>query len=163
MLQNLLLEKLVKEYDFLQSEIKYKKAVIDYYLPELKPTKAETDKIVILPSKIDEIKEKYMPSNIEKQIWRQISKITHPDKAIENNKFHDAYSAYSSGDFLQLLKIAQDLKLEVKINNETFDIIKSQIKTLNSENYILDQHIIWQWYHATGDIKEILLDKIKNI
>ncbi len=163
MLQNLLLEKLVKEYDFLQSEIKYKKAVIDYYLPELKPIKADVEAIVKLP-KIEEFKEKYLPTNIEKQIWRQISKITHPDKVeLEDEKFHDAYSAYSSGNFLQLLKIAQDLKLEVKIDDETFDVIQSQIKSLTLENSFLNQHIVWQWYHATGIVKETLLEKIKNI
>lgn len=163
MLQNLLLEKLVKEYEFLQSEIKYKKAVIDYYLPELKPIEAETVAVIKLP-KMEEFKERYLPSDIEKQIWRQISKITHPDKVeTSDDKFHDAYSAYSSGNFLHLLKIAQDLKIEVKIDNETLHVIESQIKTLSLENNFLNQHIVWQWYHADGEIKEILLEKIKNI
>lgn len=163
MLQNLLLEKLVKEYEFLQSEIKYKKAVIDYHLPELKPIKAEVEAI-IKHSKIEEFKQKYLPSDIEKQIWRQISKITHPDKIeTPDDKFHAAYSAYSSGNFIHLLKIAQDLKIEVKIDDDTFNVIESQIKTLTLENNFLNQHIIWQWYHASGEIKEILLEKIKNI
>lgn len=163
MLQNLHLEKLLKEYDFLTSDLKYKKAVIDQYLPTLREVE------VVEPSNdtsFEEIEKiKYIPSEIEKQIYRQISKLTHPDKGAEYEEdFKIAVQAYSSGNFLQLLKIASDLKIQFQIDTETIEKIEKEIHELKMQAEMLDQHLIWKWYLTKDGVeKEILEQHIKSL
>jgi len=161
MLQNLLLEKLLKEYDFLASDLKYKKAVIDQHLPQLYNVETSVEKVK------DDIVEniKRVPSEIEKQIYRQISKLTHPDKNSNNfEEFTAANAAYSSGNFLQLLKIAQNLEIKIEIDQDTFQKIEQEIHDLKMENQMLEQHLIFKWYLTTDkDEKEALEQHIKSL
>lgn len=161
MLQNLLLEKLLKEYDFLNSDLKYKKAVIDQYLPSLHKTEIKVEEIK------DDIVEnvKRVPSEIEKQIYRQISKLTHPDKnSVNVEQFTAASAAYSSGNFLQLMKIAQDLEIKLQIDAETISKIETEIQDLKMQNQMLEQHLIWKWYLTEeGEEKEALEQHIKSL
>lgn len=178
MLQSLLIQKLVKEYDFLQHDIKYKKAVIYHYLPELKPAyeiknPQPEPSIQDLQTNIEEPKqtnfndaiteEKHEPSENEKQLFRQISKVTHPDKSQEidhNELFQEALVAYRNGDLLQLIKIAHELKIPVDIDLEAIETFKSQINALKDEDNMLSNHLVWQWYSATSDKEK---EKIANI
>lgn len=163
MLQNLLLEKMLKQYDFLTSDLKYKKAVISEYLPTFIKEKSQT----IETSNEDEELErsvKRIPSDIEKQIYRQISKITHPDKNENDSQFKEAVDAYSSGNFLQLIKIAQNLQIQFQMDAETIKKIEAEIKELQQQNSILEQHLVWRWY-LTEDLleKEELAEKLKRV
>ena len=180
MLQSLLIQKLVKEYDFLQYDIKYKKAVIYHYLPELKPAfeiknplpppietdlQTEINNNSFPESIIDD--DKHMPSENEKHLFRQISKQTHPDKSenIDHNiLFQESLDAYRNGDLLQLIKIAYELKIHVDIDTEAIATFEKQIITLKDEDNMLSNHLVWQWYIAKNDKeKDRIVEIIKSI
>lgn len=161
MLQNLLIEKLIKEYDYLNSELRYKKAVIDEYLPTLK--KIEVSSEPLKEDIVDNVKR--IPSEIEKQIYRQISKLTHPDKENSNvDQFNAASIAYSSGNFVQLMKIAHELEIKISIDENTIETIKTQIADLRLQSEMLNEHLIWKWYLTQdSDEKQDLEERIKSI
>ena len=162
-LQNLHLEKLLKEYDFLTSDLKYKKAVIDQYLPALRNENENVEPVV--EKQFDVEKVKYVPSEIEKQIYRQISKLTHPDKSdAYENDFKNASVAYSTGNFLQLMKIAKDLQIQFNLDDETVEKIEKEIHDMRMESGMLDQHLIWKWYLAKdSEEKETLEHHIRSL
>lgn len=161
LLQKLLIEKLIKEYDYLSCDMKYKKAVIDQYMSTLRQPSINED--VQFDNEVVNVKR--TPSDIEKQIYRQISKLTHPDKNLNNNEhFTAASDAYASGNFLQLLKIAKDLHIEFQIDDETLQKLEIEIKELKMQTKMLDQHLIWKWYLTKDEEeKEMLEQRIKSI
>lgn len=187
-LQQLKLKKLVSEHTYYKNEIRYKKelirqAEVDFmqavskYLksqPELmKQVNAFMNKAreeSSISNVKDGVSEKEPPSDFEKKVFREISKVAHPDKTNgEDEKLTELYieasDAYSSHDIITLYKMAVQLNLDVELNEEVSQKIETQITNMREETDFIEKNLAYQWILAiTPEEKETVLNYyISNI
>jgi hypothetical protein len=100
-----------------------------------------------------------------KRVYREIVKLTHPDK-INDKKLNDFYikstELYNNNDKIGLYKICDELKIEYKIDENDAEIIEDKINTLKRKINFLESTFTWKWFN-TKDQKlrdKILLDFI---
>ena len=101
-----------------------------------------------------------------KTLYRQIVKLTHPDKTMhKNNKkeLNELYmrskKAMDSLDVYELLTICDrlDIKYDIDINQK--DILEENLEKKKSQLKSLEESFIWLWIKAQSDIeKDIIVD-----
>lgn len=101
-----------------------------------------------------------------KTLYRQIVKLTHPDKTMhKNNKkeLNELYirskKAMDSLDVYELLTICDrlDIKYDIDINQK--DILEENLEKKKSHLKSLEESFIWLWIKAQTDIeKDIIVD-----
>ena len=101
-----------------------------------------------------------------KTLYRQIVKLTHPDKTMhKNNKkeLNELYirskKAMDSLDVYELLTICDrlDIKYDIDINQK--DILEENLEKKKSQLKSLEESFIWLWIKAQTDIeKDIIVD-----
>lgn len=101
-----------------------------------------------------------------KNLYRQIVKLTHPDKTMhKNNKkeLNELYirskKAMDSLDVYELLTICDrlDIKYDIDINQK--DILEENLEKKKSHLKSLEESFIWLWIKAQTDIeKDIIVD-----
>lgn len=113
------------------------------------------------PKKTDDIK----------KLYRDIVKITHPDKISNNidqeelNKriliYNETVDHYNNNDLKELLYISNDLglRIDVDIFLKLKDEIQEDIKKWKKNSLIFESSIYWKWY-LDNDKDEILKDFI---
>jgi hypothetical protein len=100
-----------------------------------------------------------------KKIYREIVKLTHPDK-VKDKKLNDFYikstDLYNDNDKIGLYKICDELGISYDIDENDTDIIEDKINTLKKKISFLESTFTWKWLN-TKDEKlrdKILLDFI---
>jgi hypothetical protein len=86
-----------------------------------------------------------------KKIYRDIVKITHPDKS-DSEEYLDVYirakEAYADNNLLDLYLICLELKIDVDIEPEDLDNIMEILTLKRSELSNLESSFLWLWAHA---------------
>jgi hypothetical protein len=100
-----------------------------------------------------------------KKIYRDIVKLTHPDK-VKNEKLNEFYikstDLYNNNDKIGLYKICDELGISYDIDENDADIIEDKINNLKRKINFLESTFTWKWFN-TRDEKlrdKILLDFI---
>jgi hypothetical protein len=101
-----------------------------------------------------------------KKLYRQIVKLTHPDKTMhKNNKkeLSDLYirskKAIASMDVYELLTICDKLDIKYNIDINQKDILEENLLKKKEQLKSLEVSFIWLWIKATTDIeKESIVD-----
>lgn len=100
-----------------------------------------------------------------KKIYREIVKLTHPDK-IKDKKLNDFYikstELYNNNDKIGLYKICDELGIAYDIDENDTDFIEDKINTLKKKINFLESTFTWKWFNTKDEkTKErILLDFI---
>lgn len=100
-----------------------------------------------------------------KRVYREIVKLTHPDKVSEK-KLNDYYikstELYNNNDKIGLYKVCDDLSIDYEIDENDTEIIEDKINTLKRKINFLESTFTWKWFNTKDEkIKEkILLDFI---
>jgi hypothetical protein len=100
-----------------------------------------------------------------KRVYREIVKLTHPDKVSEK-KLNDYYikstELYNNNDKIGLYKVCDDLGIEYEIDENDTEIIEDKINTLKRKINFLESTFTWKWFNTKDEkVKEkILLDFI---
>lgn len=173
-LVNLKIQKLLQEYSFLLSDDEYKTELISTYKSEFlsvinkkhkKESEPEKDEE---PPQIEFIeKEKSdTPENIVKKckkIYRDIVKITHPDKVTSEDlielyiKAKDAYAEYNLFD---LYMIGSKLNLKIVLESEDIETLTKLIETKKTKLDMIEKSWLWLWVNSkTEDEKNSVVDK----
>jgi hypothetical protein len=188
-------DKLIKELDFIESEIKFKSELIrnidskfmesvTYFLdahPHLKivydnQMDFNLSKSQQIISKEQNIEEEIFQDDDEnsvskdskiKSLYRQIVKLTHPDKngsETLNHLYSEATNAYKSGELFSIYKIGQNLNLSIEFSDEEILEIKKEIKNGRERLKFLETTYTYQWWsqNLESSKEKIILSYIKG-
>ena len=171
---------LFKKMDYLQSELEYKTELLSKIdiefnkkINQLTSNNSQLDDImntsgdIKVPSSELVDSEVKLPDQENRDIYRKITKITHPDK-VENSYLNDLYiqasKYYESDDDMNLYLIANHLGIDIdKINIESDILIR--IDDLQSRIGLLENSYTWRWFHSKNETQRnrIILDFIKKL
>lgn len=185
MIQELENVKLIRELNYLKSEFEYKNSLVELYnidfrnwVDRILNINLELKEIFeINNSPIDERKEEeeikdsesdYKSSDKLKGFYRQIVKLTHPDR-IQGDTFNviynDANQAFKSGKSIDILLICDRLGLPYEISEEEKESLKQEISDLRNRIVMLESTFPYQWAIKEDDDAKnmIALNYIKNV
>lgn len=124
----------------------------------------EGEEDVIEKDENKEIKEK---SKKVKKLYREIVKLTHPDR-VKNKEMNDIYikatSYYDDNDKLGIYKVCNDLKIDYDIGHEDEEFISLKIKEYEKKISFLESTFTWIWFNTKEkeEKEDIILKFINN-
>ena len=101
-----------------------------------------------------------------KKLYREIVKLTHPDK-VDKKSLNDLYLSatkyYDNNDKIGIYKVCTELDIDYDLDEEDNQIIESKIEDLKRRIAFLESTFTWQWINTNGDREktEMLLSFIK--
>jgi hypothetical protein len=121
-----------------------------------------------IPSIEEEHKNDEDKTNISqiKKLYREIVKLTHPDK-VKSNKHNELYikssKYYESGNKIGIYSICNELDIEYEIEEDDVILISEQISNLKNKINFIESTFAWQWYNCEDEMlkSQILLNFIK--
>lgn len=121
-----------------------------------------------IPSIEEEQKDDEDKTNISqiKKLYREIVKLTHPDK-VKSNKHNELYikssKYYESGNKIGIYSICNELDIEYEIEEDDVILISEQISSLKNKINFIESTFAWQWYNCEDEMlkSQILLNFIK--
>jgi hypothetical protein len=178
------IKKILQEYKLLLLDEEYKNEMISInkgdFLKEINrkggfapepevPKEEESPKEELVEPEEVEEEEDEKTSFIKesmKTLYRQIVKLTHPDKTMhKNNKkeLNELYirskKAMTSLDVYELLTICDRLDIKYNIDINQKDILEENLSKKKSQLKSLEDSFIWLWIKAQTDIeKDIIVD-----
>lgn len=102
-----------------------------------------------------------------KAIYREIVKITHPDKITHlseeeresrNKIYIDSTDAYDKKILADILYCAYILKIPFEVKQDDIKTLKESLHQNRMQSNFLEKTYTWQWYHSNDDIKNHLLN-----
>lgn len=108
-----------------------------------------------------------------KSLYRQLAKLTHPDKKGDNlseNKKKEIYNAANQAkrennlqELLSLSKEASCLPKSLDINTQTLNLLESNLNEINEKLNKLKQSYVWLWFCSDNiQKKKLVLDFIDS-
>lgn len=181
-LKYLEVQRLIRELQFLESDYIYQSEVIRLNnilflnsvedvvskFPDLKSINDSRqinihDQEVTLIDKKENTKEFSLDKKI-KSVYREIVKITHPDKVDNyklNNVYLDAIKSYESGDIVGIYKISVDLSIDFDwTENEILEIVNN-INDLKLKIELIKSSYTYKWIKSDSKNK-VVIDYIKS-
>ena len=116
--------------------------------PEPPQVKLSEDKNLKINTEVDD--------DTFKQVYRKVAGKTHPDKGGYTDKFKKANEANRNKDFGALLEMADEVGVEVEINNEIREQISKHIKAISDTITNLKTTMAWTWVHVNEDNRKTL-------
>jgi hypothetical protein len=113
----------------------------------------------------EEIKNKKHLSQIKK-LYREIVKLTHPDK-IKNSKLNDLYlkatKYYDDNNKIGIYAVCNELQISYEISDDDISLIYDQITNYKNKISFIESTYTWKWYNCEDDSQksQILLNYIK--
>ncbi len=87
-----------------------------------------------------------------KSLYRQIAKTTHPDKVGESGLkevYFEAQKAYEGGKTLELMLICDRLKIPYEISDEEIESLRSEIQFLKERISFLESTFTFKWMQTS--------------
>lgn len=137
--------------DFLKQINDYMKAsniIVDNSKNESKKNVRKNDPIYNLSEFTESTKSKM------KKIYRDIVKLTHPDKVLDenlNSVYIEAKNAYYHNDIMELFYICDSLKIEVDIEDSDIITFNRIIEDKKKRSKSMEQSYLWLWVAATTE------------
>lgn len=101
-----------------------------------------------------------------KKLYREIVKLTHPDK-IKNSNLNDLYlkatSYYDVNNKIGIFAVCNELSIQYEIEPEDIQLIYSEIQKYQQKIKFIESTYTWQWYNCEDAERkdQILLNFIK--
>lgn len=165
------INKIIQEYSYLKSDEEFKKEVISTkqseflkiinqtlsnYSPDQLKKHDENQGPPVENKKpgidIDEI-----PNNTKvkaKNVYRDIVKLTHPDKVDDeelNELYIEAKDAYEVYDLFELYFIARSLNIKLKLTFEEMDTLNKLIELKKQNIKSLESSYVWLWINGSSE------------
>ena len=114
---------------------------------------------------LDEFEENENRSSEEKspklkKLYREIAKITHPDR-VKDKKLNDWYieatEYYEDNDLSGLYFICDQLGIEYEVDEDDNQLISTKISKLKDRIQFMESTYTWMWYSADNDLKKEML------
>ena len=91
-----------------------------------------------------------------KQVYRKVAGKTHPDKGGDSDKFKKANEANRNKDLGALMEMADELGVEVPMDNDMRNQLSKHIKAVSDTITNLKTTMAWTWCHVDTDNKGTL-------
>lgn len=98
-----------------------------------------------------------------KKLYRKLSNYLHPDKGGSKNSFHNLKKAYEEDNFLGLVNIASNNKVDIEINEEDIALLEKSVESIVKKIKEIKMTMVWQYYTGNSQSKKIVLDQIEMI
>ena len=171
-LEQLEVKKLLQEYSFLLLDEEYKREVIDdgreEFLNKIQEVRGDVSppppqtQPQEKPNKIDPNLVDKSTKDKVKKLYREIAKVTHPDKAKTDEHtglYMQATVAAEEFDLFTLYEICAKLDISHSIDVEDKDILKIRINKKRDELKSIESSFIWLYVHAqTEEEKQKLIE-----
>ena len=110
---------------------------------------------------------KPQPSKKVKKLYREIVKLTHPDRVKDeelNQLYIEATGYYDNNDKIGIYKICNELNIQYDIDEEDESFISVKIQELKKKISFLESTFTWVWFNTEDDGKkeEIILNFIQR-
>lgn len=102
-----------------------------------------------------------------KKLYRDIAKLTHPDKII-SEKLNDLYlkstKLYKNSDLTGIYYICDELGITYEIDDKDNEMIVDKINSLKGRISFMESTLTWRWYHSESEKEkeQIILAYIKT-
>ena len=116
--------------------------------PEPTQVKVSEDKNLKIDTEVDE--------DTFKQVYRKVAGKTHPDKGGDSDKFKKANEANRNKDLGALMEMADELGVEVPMDNDMRNQLSKHIKAVSDTITNLKTTMAWTWCHVDTDNKDTL-------
>ena len=186
-LQFLQTKKLFKELEYMESDFEYRNEIISEadsdFISKVNNFLEEHPKLKeIYDEKIDNHIQKGILKNTEeiieffeeeqveeeifeevklpkvKKLYREIVKLTHPDK-VDQKSLNDLYLTatkyYDRNDKIGLYKVCTELDIDYDLDDEDNQIIESKIDDLKRRIEFLESTFTWQWINTDGEKEKL--------
>ena len=169
-IKKLKIKKLVQEYNFLLTEDEYVKEVVGEHKNVFMENVFEMRKKLNIPFKDhgevsnEDLKENKDSKKIEdvsestkikiKKIYRDIVKLTHPDKTNSEKHielYRKATEAAENFNILDLFQICVELNIPTQLDMEDIDTLTFLIKQKKDELKKIESSFIWLWFTAENE------------
>ena len=183
-IKQLEIKKLLQEYNFLLVDDEYKHEVIEgnrnVFLKSIEDKKTELGIVAPEPKAptepvdaVNTVEKEPKIKNVNehtkrkiKKIYRDIVKITHPDK-LDSEEYLDTYikakEAYADNNLLDLYMICVELNIDVELDGDDVENILEVLILKRKEMSDLESSFLWLWVHApTQEIKDEIVLKFIN-
>lgn len=90
-------------------------------------------------------------TKLAKKLYREIVKLTHPDKIVDeqrNKLYMKATEAHENGRYLTLVLIANQLGITWEWVPNMESMIKSTVDTLQNRLSLIEKSVSWVWYNT---------------
>lgn len=115
----------------------------------------------------EDIKDKNdIPPKIKK-LYREIVKLTHPDK-VKRKKLNDLYikatNYYNLIDKVGIYRICNELDIDYELEDEDQSVIDTKISDFKNRITFLESTFTWKWFTTEDEMEknQILIDYIKR-
>lgn len=100
-----------------------------------------------------------------KSLYREIVKLTHPDKVDDetlNELYLQATEGYDNDDITYLYSICDKLDIDYKIEDKDIEKIGSKVLELKNRSNFLEKTYTWRWMNSNNDKdkKKIIIEFI---
>jgi len=101
-----------------------------------------------------------------KKLYRKISVKAHPDKLLseeadererKGNLYNEAASAYTEGDYAEVIMIAIDLKISLPDIDAIFSILNQKCSQYAEDTQNLKSTLFWKWHCSSTQQKQEIL------
>lgn len=176
-LNDLKLTLLLKELALLDLEKDYNDKFIEYYKPlffEEANKNGYEPKIITgetFTNTQSKKQTKYEVTDSElrtiKNLFRQIAKISHPDKTkniYKNKLYEESQIAYDENNLLVLYKIAKKLNIDIELDVNNLILVEKIVNEKKKEISSVGTTFLWMWANAETEEKkdEIIKQFIKT-
>jgi hypothetical protein len=121
--------------------------------------KLQEDENLIIETEVDE--------DTFKKMYRKVAGKTHPDKGGDDDKFKEANEANRNGDLGKLMEMADDLGVEVPMDDDMIQNLKKQNKAVLHTIEKMKTTMAWTWnfspHEQRKDLKEYILHQLKML
>ena len=102
-----------------------------------------------------------------KRAYRDIAKKTHPDRIGDkslNDLYIQASIMYDEKDVIGMMTICESLGIEYEIGEEEGSLLKGQLGSMKERISFMESTFAWKWHHEEDENtkKKMLLDYIKS-
>lgn len=125
----------------------------------------ETPEQIDNENAIEEIKDKESISTLKK-LYREIAKLTHPDKVNKKNLnelYIKATKFYETGNKIGLYKICNEIGIEYDLEENDEDFILTRIGEIKKKIGFLESTFTWKWFNTKTEEEksQIIINYIK--
>ena len=114
----------------------------------------------------EDVEDKNVKSDKIKKLFREIVKLTHPDK-IKDKKLNDLYikatKLYEENNLISIYAVCAELNILYESDESDNDLISDRIGTLKERIDFMESTYTWCWYKADESKKdEVLMNYIRS-
>jgi hypothetical protein len=112
-----------------------------------------------------EVKDKKHISQLKK-LYREIVKLTHPDK-IKNSRLNELYlkatKYYDANNKIGIYAVCNELSINYEISDDDVSLISDEIRKYNQKISFIESTYTWKWYNCDDEQmkNQIMLNYIK--